>query len=741
MAQSEPPAVNADLAIDQAVGSENIVVDDKDPIPSAEPPKHLLPGVARVEVAAAQLDKPKQWTLFTSILLFGFAYGMDALIRTTFVTYATVDFGNHSLITTVSIVQAVIAAAIQPSVAKLSDAFGRFEMFTFGVFLYTLGTIVEAVTINVAGLAAGAVIAQLGFNIFILSLDIIIADITSLKTRLFFTYLPNLPGLVNTWISGNVTSAVLTNTTWRWGVGMFAIIIPVCAFPLLVLMFLLERKSRKTNPGHRYPSLQSFGKLAWEMDWIGIMLLTSGLALLLTPLTLAGGSSSKWDNASILTPVVLGFLTLVCFIFWERKTPYPLLPNYLLTDQLVWWCILVTILSSAVYVCHVSYLFTLLIVSYDFAIGPATRIASVSGFTNALSSLAVSLLVIKVRHLKGFIIAGIGLALISFGLTYHYRGGTAAQHQHMGVLIALLFTSTNMGAAIGSCISGAIWTQTLYEELSQSLAPFGNSTLVPLIYASPLTVVPEYPVGTPIREAIIESYREIQRVLAITCLAISVPMLAFSLFLRDPRLSDLQTQPEAEEKAAEDGNRRQQSSGTSAWPLWGGEIAGPDSGPEPPFPIKLSGPVIKGFGRGSRELGIPTANIPPQGLANYPDLKSGVYFGFVGLRLAPHTSTSVYPAVLSIGYNPYYKNETRSVEIHILHHFVHYNFYSSPLNLLILGFIRPEYDYESVEALVADIKTDCQVAARSLQRPNWDKWRGDEWLSAFDWALVVTTRR
>ena len=32
------------------------------------------------------------------------------------------------------------------------------------------------------------------------------------------------------------------------------------------------------------------------------------------------------------------------------------------------------------------------------------------------------------------------------------------------------------------------------------------------------------------------------------------------------------------------------------------DFAGPEAGPEPPFPIKLSGPVIKGFGRGSREV-------------------------------------------------------------------------------------------------------------------------------------------
>lgn len=33
------------------------------------------------------------------------------------------------------------------------------------------------------------------------------------------------------------------------------------------------------------------------------------------------------------------------------------------------------------------------------------------------------------------------------------------------------------------------------------------------------------------------------------------------------------------------------------------DYAGPESGPESPFPIKLRGPVIKGFGRGSKEVG------------------------------------------------------------------------------------------------------------------------------------------
>jgi riboflavin kinase len=31
-------------------------------------------------------------------------------------------------------------------------------------------------------------------------------------------------------------------------------------------------------------------------------------------------------------------------------------------------------------------------------------------------------------------------------------------------------------------------------------------------------------------------------------------------------------------------------------------IVGPDGGPEAPFPLKVGGKVIKGFGRGSKEV-------------------------------------------------------------------------------------------------------------------------------------------
>jgi riboflavin kinase len=61
------------------------------------------------------------------------------------------------------------------------------------------------------------------------------------------------------------------------------------------------------------------------------------------------------------------------------------------------------------------------------------------------------------------------------------------------------------------------------------------------------------------------------------------------------------------------------------------------------------------------KLGIPTANIPLEGLevGGNSDVESGVYYGWAGLDFTGEQL--VYPMVMSIGWNPFYKNTVRSV--------------------------------------------------------------------------------
>ena len=53
------------------------------------------------------------------------------------------------------------------------------------------------------------------------------------------------------------------------------------------------------------------------------------------------------------------------------------------------------------------------------------------------------------------------------------------------------------------------------------------------------------------------------------------------------------------------------------------------------------------------------------------------------------------------------------------------------MNLVIVGFIRPEYDYVSREALIEDIRVDIDVARRSLDRESYSVSKDESYLLTF----------
>ncbi|KAI2552913.1 riboflavin kinase, partial [Homo sapiens] len=99
----------------------------------------------------------------------------------------------------------------------------------------------------------------------------------------------------------------------------------------------------------------------------------------------------------------------------------------------------------------------------------------------------------------------------------------------------------------------------------------------------------------------------------------------------------------------------------------------------------------RGFGRGSKQLGIPTANFPEQVVDNLPaDISTGIYYGWASVG-----SGDVHKMVVSIGWNPYYKNTKKSMETHIMHTFKE-DFYGEILNVAIVGYLRPEKNFDSL---------------------------------------------
>eukprot|EP00039_Didymoeca_costata_P030486 m.29835 g.29835 ORF g.29835 m.29835 type:complete len:143 (-) comp8140_c0_seq1:67-495(-) len=128
------------------------------------------------------------------------------------------------------------------------------------------------------------------------------------------------------------------------------------------------------------------------------------------------------------------------------------------------------------------------------------------------------------------------------------------------------------------------------------------------------------------------------------------------------------------------------------------------------YPVLLKSTVQKGFGRGSTELGIPTANMDPECLPK--DMELGIYYGWTKLE----HDDDVRPSVMSIGWNPFYKNEKIAVEVHVMHKYKE-QFYGKGINVAVLGYLRPEKPFDSVDALIAAINEDIRQARENLEKP------------------------
>ena len=61
-----------------------------------------------------------------------------------------------------------------------------------------------------------------------------------------------------------------------------------------------------------------------------------------------------------------------------------------------------------------------------------------------------------------------------------------------------------------------------------------------------------------------------------------------------------------------------------------------------------------------------------------------------------------YPCALSIGWNPVYDNDTRTVEVFIIHKFEQ-DFYGSNLSVSLKSFIRAEALFANFDALILTI--------------------------------------
>ena len=122
---------------------------------------------------------------------------------------------------------------------------------------------------------------------------------------------------------------------------------------------------------------------------------------------------------------------------------------------------------------------------------------------------------------------------------------------------------------------------------------------------------------------------------------------------------------------------------------------------------RIEGEVIRGDQRG-RDLGFPTANMSITGL--HPP-KFGVYAVKVDVLDGPHAGT--YDGAASIGVRPMFNGEVPNCESFLFD--FKGDLYGATLSVALIEYLRPELKFDGLDALIAQMDSDCDTARKILQ--------------------------
>ncbi|OBT76983.1 hypothetical protein VF21_04156 [Pseudogymnoascus sp. 05NY08] len=540
---------------DPAIGTTG--TDSNDEQQDQLPAQDAQRGVHDVEAVTLTWTKTTLVAVFLNIWLLYFVNAFQSSILSNLLPYVTSEFESHSLLNVIYIVASAMSAATYIPLSKILDVWGRAEGFLIMATFSTLGLILMATCHNLPTFCAAYVFYSIGFGGMTYCVDVITADASKLKNRGLAYAFTSSPYMITAFAGAKASEDFYYNISWRWGFGVFAIIFPIVAAPLYVLLKVNLKKAEKRglvvadNSGRTL--LQNIWYYAIEFDAFGVFLFSVGLTVFLLPFTIADSAPNGWSSGYIIAMLVIGFVALVSFGFFEvYLAPVPMLNFSFLTDRTVIGACILSITYQISYYCWANFFTSFLQAVNNVTIAQAGYISNTFDVVSGVLLLIVGYMIRRTGYYKWLLYIAVPLYIFSQGLMIYFRrpnqsvgylvmcqvfisiGGSifilicqvailaAVDHQHVAAVLALLNVAGTIGNAMGSTISGAIWTNTFEKALEQNL-PTDALPDLSTIYEDLETQL-SYEVGSLTRLAIQESYGYAQtRMLAagtgIMCLA------------------------------------------------------------------------------------------------------------------------------------------------------------------------------------------------------------------------------
>ncbi|ABO66538.1 MULTISPECIES: MDR family MFS transporter [Geobacillus] len=248
-------------------------------------------------------------SVMVSIVLAMLVASMDTTIMNTTMPIIAKELEGFSLYAWTFASYMITTTVLSPIAGRLSDLFGRKKVFSFGIILFLIGSLLCGLSQNMVQLVLFRALQGVGAGFMMPFPAIIAGDLFPVEKRgkiqAFFTAMWGLSAV----LAPLLGSLFVEYATWRW---IFYVNIPICVLSLLTLL----------------PYKEVYEPKRAAIDYVGAALFATAISLLLLVTVVEQGQ--WWYGAA-------GVLLLVIFYYFEKRQPSPLVPLSLVHHRTLKW--------------------------------------------------------------------------------------------------------------------------------------------------------------------------------------------------------------------------------------------------------------------------------------------------------------------------------------------------------------------------------------------------------------------
>ncbi|MBD6955538.1 MAG: MFS transporter [Thermoplasmata archaeon] len=209
----------------------------------------------------------------------------------------------------------IVLATILVTFGRISDMLGRVRMYTWGFIIFTIASILLSIVPGNTGntgallLIVFRMVQAVGGGFLMVNSTALITDAFPVNERGRALGINQVAFIVGS-LLGLILGGVLAGFDWHL---VFVVNIPFALAGTLWSIFKL-----KDNTERQKVPMDIWGNVTLALS---LILVSLGFTYALEPY---GNSQMGWENPWVISSFILGIVFLILFIYFERRTEYPL---------------------------------------------------------------------------------------------------------------------------------------------------------------------------------------------------------------------------------------------------------------------------------------------------------------------------------------------------------------------------------------------------------------------------------